>query len=91
VDDWTDEQREEFAKYREKGREERAQREAAIRVGDHVDTPEGTGWVVEPMMGGFRINLDKDLPPDRPGFVANKLSAENAFFVPTNLLKKLDT
>jgi hypothetical protein len=44
---------------------------------------------VEPMVGGFRINLDKDLPQERPGFVVNPLSNENAFFVPTELLRKI--
>jgi len=89
VDDWTDEQRREFEEYRRKGEEERAQKETSIKVGDHVDTPEGTGWAVEPMVGGFRINLDKDLPQERPGFVANPLSNENAFFVPIELLRKI--
>jgi hypothetical protein len=89
VTEWTDEQRRQFAEYRRKGEEERAQKETTIEVGDHVETPEGTGWAVEPMVGGFCINLDKDLPQERPGFVANPLSNENAFFVPTELLRKI--
>jgi hypothetical protein len=87
VNDWTDEQRREFEEYRRKAEEEREQRAASIEVGDHVDTPDGTGWVVEPMMGGFRINLDKDLPLDQPG--VNRLSGEYAFFVPIHLLRKI--
>ena len=62
--EWTDEQRRQFAEYRRKGEEERAQKETTIEVGDHVETPEGTGWAVEQMVGGFRINLDKDLRID---------------------------
>ncbi len=87
--EWTDEEREQARELYEKGKVDLETEKAQINVGDHVDTPEGTAWTVQEKMGGFLVNFDKDLPPQRPGHIVNKLSGEDAVFMPLNLMRKL--
>ena len=88
--DWTDEERQAFNEAREKSKADLADERARIKVGDYVDTPGGPGWVVSLEFGGCKVNLEADLPTPRPGLIINKLSGQNALFVPSNLMRKIE-
>jgi hypothetical protein len=87
VNEWTDEQRRQFDECYEKSK---AEREAMIKVGDRVDTPRGPAIVVSVEYGGCKVNLEADLPKPQPGLIVNPLSGENAFYMPSGLIRKLD-
>lgn len=87
--DWTDEERQAFDEAVKKGKADNAEEEARIKVGDHVETPGGRGWVVSLELGGFKVNLEADLPKPKPGVYINKLSGEGAIYVPDNLVRKI--
>lgn len=87
--EWTDEERRRFDEANAKGKADNADEEARIKVGDRVDTPRGPARVVSMEMGGFKVNLEADLPQPRPGVIINPGSGENAIYMPQDLLRKM--
>lgn len=87
--EWTEDERRRAQELYEKGRADRAAEKAAIKVGDHVDTPLGTAWCAEEKAGGFLVNFDKDLPEPNPGRYINRGSKENAIYMELRLMRKL--
>jgi hypothetical protein len=88
--DWTEDEKREFEQYRKRGQEDAEHEAARIHVGDRVDTPDGPGYAIEEEMGGFLIKLEADLPPKLSGTIVNPRSREGAFYVPKNLLRRLE-
>ena len=68
--------------------EDRKQRTESFEEGEHVETPKGPAVIVSTAMGGYRVKLAADLPVPRPGHIDSEGSGEEAFFVPTSLLRK---
>jgi hypothetical protein len=89
---WTDHERREFNEFRGAGREHVDPDVVAIRVGDRVATPGGTGFAVEERLGGFLVKLEAAPPSDdtSPGPVAAAPALDEVFYLPLNLLRKLD-
>ena len=90
MSEWTDEERRRFDEAYAKGKADNASEKARIKVGDRVDTPQGPARVVSEEMGGFKVNLEAELPQPRRDVIVNPLSGENAFYVPSELLRRVE-
>lgn len=88
--DWTEEERRQFDEAYAKGKADNAAEKARIKVGDRVDTPRGPARVVSEQMGGFKVNLEADLPQAQRGVIINPRSGENAIYMPSGLLRKIE-
>lgn len=92
MNQWTDDERREFNEYRRAGREHIDPDVVAIRVGDQVTTPGGSGFAVEERLGGFLVKLEAAPASDdtSPGPASAAPGADEVFYLPLNLLRKLD-
>ena len=58
MNQWTDDERREYNEYRRAGKEHVDPDVVAIRVGDRLATPGGSGFAVEERLGGFLVKLE---------------------------------
>ena len=92
--EWTDDQRRQFNEYRRAGKEHVEPGTIGIRVGDRIATPGGTGFAVEERLGGFLVKLEAAPTTDdsnsRAGTTGDDPAGDDVFYLPVDLLRKLD-